>query len=75
MVCGCDGVEGDLEPYATRTLYLLELKVNFRTRNGGIFMFHVNKVLHYKMNNQNGNQYGVAFVQKNFYVQVFDELE
>jgi hypothetical protein len=64
MVCGYDGVEGELEAYATRTLYLPELKVNFTTRNGGIFMFHVNKVLYYKMKNKNGNQYGVAFVQK-----------
>jgi hypothetical protein len=44
MVCCCDGVEGELKTYATRTLYLLEFKVKLRTRNGGIFMFHVDNV-------------------------------
>jgi len=42
MVCGCDGVEGELEAYDAWTLYLLKSKVKFKTRNGHIFMFHVN---------------------------------
>jgi len=76
MVCGCDGVKGELEAYDAWILYLLEFKVKFRTRNGRIFMFHVDKVLHYIMKNQSGNQYGVAFFQKTFvfkYLMNFNE--
>jgi hypothetical protein len=31
---------------------------------GQFFMFRANKVLHYIMKNQGGNQYGMAFFQK-----------
>jgi hypothetical protein len=46
MVCGCDGVEGELEVDGVGTLCLPKFKVKFKIRNGGIFMFHANKVLH-----------------------------
>jgi len=39
MVCGCDGVEGELETNGARTFCLLKFKIKFKTRNGGIFMF------------------------------------
>ncbi len=45
---------------------LLEFEVKFETRNGTIFMFRVDKVLHCTMKNQGGNQYGMAFFQKHF---------
>jgi hypothetical protein len=44
---------------------LSEFEVKFETRNGAIFMFSVDKVLHCTMKNQGGNQYGMAFFQKN----------
>ncbi len=62
----CDGVEGDSEANGVGTFYLLEFKIKFKTRNGGIFMFRANKVLHCIMINQNGDQYSVAFVQKTY---------
>jgi hypothetical protein len=46
MVCGCDGVEGELEVDGVGTFCLPKFKVKFKTRNGGIFIFHANKVLH-----------------------------
>ncbi len=63
MVCGCDGVEGELEVDGVGTFCLPKFKVKFKTRNGGIFMFHANKLLHCTMKNQSGDQYGVAFAQ------------
>jgi hypothetical protein len=44
---------------------LPEFEVKFETRNGTIFMFKADKVLHCTMKNQGGNQYGMAFFQKN----------
>jgi hypothetical protein len=64
MVCGCDGVEGELKVDGLGTLCLPEFKFKFKTKSGGIFMFFVDKILHYTMKNQSGNQYGVTFVQK-----------
>jgi hypothetical protein len=49
-----------------RTMFCLpEFEVKFETRNGAIFMFRANKVLHCTMKNQGGNQYDMAFFQKN----------
>jgi hypothetical protein len=47
------------------TFCLPEFEVKFETRNGAIFMFRADKVLHSTMKNQGGNQYGMAFFQKN----------
>ncbi|KAH9569624.1 hypothetical protein CY35_02G000100 [Sphagnum magellanicum] len=47
------------------TFCLPEFEVKFETRNGAIFMFRADKVLHSTMKNQRGNQYGMAFFQKN----------
>jgi len=58
----CDGLESELKAYGAGTFCLSE----FNTRNGGIFMFRVDNVLHYTMKNQSGNQYGVTFVQKTY---------
>jgi hypothetical protein len=46
------------------TFCLPEFEVKFKTRNGAIFMFKADKVLHSTMKNR-GNQYGMAFLQKN----------
>ncbi len=46
MVCGCDGVEGELDVDGVGTFCLPKFKVKFKTRNGSIFIFHTNKVLH-----------------------------
>jgi hypothetical protein len=43
---------------------LTKFEVNFDTRNGAIFMFRADTVIHYTMKNQGGNQYGMAFFQK-----------
>jgi hypothetical protein len=50
-----------------RTMFCLpEFEVKFETRNGGIFMFRADKVLHCTIKNQGGNQYSMAFFQKKF---------
>jgi hypothetical protein len=50
-----------------RTMFCLpEFEVKFETRNGAIFMFKADKVLHCTMKNQGENQYGMAFFQKEF---------
>jgi hypothetical protein len=66
LVCGCDRVEGELEVDGIVAFCVPKFKVKFKTRNGGIFMFHANKVLHCIMKNQSGDQYGVAFAQNTF---------
>ncbi len=49
-----------------RAMFCLpEFEVKFETRNGAIFMFRADKVLHCIMKNQGGNQYNMAFFQKN----------
>jgi hypothetical protein len=48
------------------TFYLLEFEVKFETKNGAISMFKAYKVFHWTMKNQRGNQYGMAFFQKQF---------
>jgi len=47
-----------------RAMFCLpEFEVKFETRNGAIFMFRADKVLHCTMKNR-GNQYSMAFFQK-----------
>ncbi len=55
--------------------YLPEFEVKFETRNGAIFMFKADKVFHCTMKNQGGNQYGMAFFQKNFCIESFEKFE
>ncbi len=43
-----------------------KFEVKFETKNGVIFMFMANKVLHCTIKNQRGNQYGMAFFQKTY---------
>jgi hypothetical protein len=64
MVHGCDDVENESKVDGANTFYLSKFKI--KIKSGGIFMFGADKVLHYTINNQNGNQYGVAFVQKTY---------
>jgi hypothetical protein len=48
-----------------RAMFCLpKFEVKFETRNVTIFMFRADKVLHYTIKNQRGNQYGMAFFQK-----------
>jgi hypothetical protein len=50
-----------------RTMFCLpEFEVKFETRNGTIFMFRADKVLHCTMKIQGRNQYGMTFFQKNY---------
>jgi len=48
------------------TFCLPKFELNFETKNVAIFMFRVDKILHCTMKNQGGNQYGMAFFQKQF---------
>jgi hypothetical protein len=66
MVHGCDGLENESKVDGARTFCLPKFTIKFKIRSGGIFMFHVDKVLHCTMKNQSGNQYGVAFDQKTY---------
>ncbi len=43
---------------------LPKFEVKFETRNGAIFMFRADKVLHCTMKTQKENQYGMTFFQK-----------
>jgi len=45
---------------------LLEYPIKFKTHNGFIFMFRVDKHLHCTIKNQMGDQYGMTFFQKKF---------
>ncbi len=48
-----------------RAMFCLpEFEVKFETRNGAIFMFKADKVLHCTMKTQKENQYGMTFFQK-----------
>jgi hypothetical protein len=48
-----------------RAMFCLpEFEVQFETRDGTIFMFRADKVLHCTTKNQGGNQYSMAFFQK-----------
>ncbi len=47
-----------------RAMFCLpKFEVKFETKNGAVFMFRADKVFHYTMKNQGGNQYGMAFFQ------------
>jgi hypothetical protein len=48
------------------TFCLLKFEVKFETKIGAIFMFKADKVLHYIVKNQGGNQCGMSFFQKNY---------
>jgi hypothetical protein len=39
----------------------------FETKKWAIFMFRANKIFHYTMKNQGGNQYDMTFFQKKIY--------
>jgi hypothetical protein len=47
------------------TFCLPKYPIKFKTHNGFIFMFKVDKHLHYTIKNQMGDQDGMAFFQKN----------
>jgi hypothetical protein len=45
---------------------LSKFDVKCKTKNGAIFMFRENKVIHCTMKNQRGNQYSMAFFHKTY---------
>ncbi len=45
---------------------LPEYPIKFKTHNGFIFMFKVDKHLHFTIKNQMGDQYVMAFFQKSY---------
>jgi hypothetical protein len=53
--------------YGQATFPLPEFEVKLETKNGEIFMFMVDKILHCTMKNQGRNQYSMAFFQKIIY--------
>jgi hypothetical protein len=57
------------------TFYLPKFEVKFETKKGAIFMFKAYKVLHWTMKNQGGNQYGMAFFQKQFVLNHLESLK
>lgn len=54
--------------YGQTTFCLTKFEVKLETKNGAIFMFRANKILHYIMKNKKGNQYGMAFFPKNIFL-------
>ncbi len=61
--------------YGQSMFYLSKFEVKFETKNGAIFMFRVDKVLHCIMKNQRRNQYGMTFFQKTYILNYLKSLK
>jgi hypothetical protein len=45
---------------------ILKYGLKFKTLNGGVFMFKVDRILHCTIKNAMGVQYGITLFQKNY---------